>query len=89
MSVIVGELFPTKRSKKWPYQFAAHLMADTLDELHVLAKSIGLKRAWFQDAIIPHYDLTSNMRMRALRAGAVPVDRRGEFDMIRKWRKRQ
>ncbi len=31
------------------YRFdGVHLMADTLDELHAKAKSIGLKPEWFQ-----------------------------------------
>ena len=27
-----------------------HLMADTVEELHVFALSIGMKRAWVEDA---------------------------------------
>jgi len=60
----------------------SHLFADTQDELHVFAQSIGLKRSWFQPgkpiAGKPsrhwHYDVTDSMRERAIRAGARPVD---------------
>lgn len=49
-----------------------HLVSDTsLEELHQFARSIGLKRKWFQDGRHPHYDLTTTRaRNRALDAGA-------------------
>ncbi len=55
------------RGKKW-----AHLWTDgPLDELHVFAQQIGLRREWFQDKRnFPHYDVTEGMRARALAAGA-------------------
>jgi len=52
---------------------SAHLTADTLDELHAFATSIGLRRPWFQDVRVPHYDLTTKRHAAALRAGAVFV----------------
>lgn len=70
VSVYVDEV------RVWPTKVAcfrkgsAHLTADTLDELHVLAESIGLRRAWFQDGRVPHYDLTPRRRLHALAAGA-------------------
>lgn len=46
-----------------------------LEELHLLAERIGLRREWFQDhPRYPHYDLTPELRARALLAGAVAVD---------------
>lgn len=51
---------------------ACHMLADSLDELHAMASTIGLKRAWFQDhPRHPHYDLTAAKRSAALKAGAV------------------
>jgi hypothetical protein len=50
-----------------------HMMADTAEELHAMADTIGLKRAWFQG---DHYDLTPGRRVAALRAGALEVDSR-------------
>lgn len=52
---------------------SCHMATDgDLEELHRLAERIGLKRAWFQaHRSVPHYDLTPNKRMAALRAGAV------------------
>lgn len=52
---------------------ACHLTADTLEELHDLAKRIGLSRGWYQPLSSPHYDLTPAKRKQALAAGAVEV----------------
>lgn len=60
-----------------------HLVSDSsLDELHLFAKSIGLRREWFQDKRIPHYDLTTaRIRARAVGNGALLV---GSKDIVRK-----
>lgn len=49
---------------------SAHLTADTLDELHAFAAHLGLKREWFQDHFVPHYDLSPKRHAAALRLGA-------------------
>ncbi|WP_197386302.1 DUF4031 domain-containing protein [Ralstonia pseudosolanacearum] len=60
------------RGRKW-----CHLVADNLDELHAFARSIGLRRGWFQaNASLPHYDITLETREIALTRGAKLVDRR-------------
>ncbi len=52
-----------------------------LDELHALAKRIGLRRAWAQHLDrCPHYDLTPNKRAAAIRAGATPLEPRQMVD---------
>lgn len=55
----------------------SHLFADTQEELHEFAASIGLKRAWFQGGPKRkrtwHYDVTESKRQQAIRAGAKPV----------------
>ena len=59
----------------------SHLFADSQDELHAFAASIGLKRAWFQPgkpiggkpSRLGHYDVTDAMRARAIATGAQPV----------------
>lgn len=48
---------------------SSHLTADTVDELHVAARALGLRREWFQDGRVPHYDLTESKRRRALAEG--------------------
>ena len=76
MTVMVDEL------RVWPTKIAcfkagaAHLTADTLDELHDFAARLGLQRRWFQSATIPHYDLTMGRHARALALGAVFVPAR-------------
>ena len=66
---------------------SCHMVADTLDELHAMAKAIGLRRDWFQNAAsAPHYDLTPRRREAAVKAGAVEVDRAGFVAVIRRLR---
>lgn len=52
---------------------SCHMTADTLDELHLMALLVGLRREWFQDAGVPHYDLTRSRRAHAISLGAVFV----------------
>ncbi len=67
-----------------------HLFADDVEELHVLAARIGMKRAWFQHrpGRLPHYDLVPPRRAAALAAGAVEVGREKLVELIRKERER-
>ncbi len=53
------------------YTDCTHLIADTIDELHDFAQSIGLKRGWFQPESYPHYDLFRGKVKRALSKGAI------------------
>jgi hypothetical protein len=69
---------------------SCHMFTDSVDleELHVLAERIGLKRAWFQDhRIAPHYDLTPSRRAEAVKLGAVEVQERAAAAAI--WRARR
>ncbi len=80
----------------WPWrgQLWCHLLADSLEELHSFAKSIGLKKEWFQgDTKYPHYDMNENRRKIAVKKGAIEIDKRttiekakklkAEFDLIK------
>lgn len=53
----------------------SHLMADSDDELHAFAASIGLRRSWAQYAGTwkSHYDVTDSKRAQAIRAGAIEI----------------
>ena len=84
MTVYVDDLFewPANdwRKGKW-----CHMWTDSHEEeLHALALSIGLKRAWFQVGNIRfhHYDLRPAMRNKALQAGA-------QYLPLRDWIRRQ
>lgn len=73
MTVYVDELARYPTSIACFKGGACHLTADTLDELHLTARLIGLRADWFQDKRVPHYDLTPLRRHAALAAGAVFV----------------
>lgn len=59
-----------------------HLVSDTsLRELHAFAQNIGVRRRWFQDHRIPHYDLWGSKRRRAILAR---VQRLSTRELIRR-----
>lgn len=53
-----------------------HMASPDLRELHFMARKIGLKREWFQDERLPHYDLVKSKREQAILAGARAVNSR-------------
>lgn len=48
----------------------SHMIADNEEELHDMAKRIGVARRWYQG---DHYDVSMGMRARAITYGAVPI----------------
>lgn len=72
-------------SARLPYRgmLMCHMTADTLDELHEMAKALGLKRAWFQDKSIPHYDIYQTKRAKAVKLGAIEETSRESVARIR------
>lgn len=64
---------------------SCHMYADSLEELHAMAKKIGLRREWFQNhPYLKHYDLTPSKRAMAVRFGAIEHNTRRE--VVEKWR---
>lgn len=53
-----------------------HMIADTLPELHNMARRIGMRREWFQPKSFPHYDVAKGRRLLAIRLGTIECDRR-------------
>ncbi|MGH9801680.1 MAG: DUF4031 domain-containing protein [Blastocatellia bacterium] len=54
-----------------------HLVSDTsIEELHEFADGLGLRREWFQQKSIPHYDLTGSVYELAIERGATLVSSR-------------
>lgn len=57
----------------WRGQYWCHMVADSIDELHAFADLLGMKREWFQDKRLPHYDMNAKRRERALKLGALRI----------------
>lgn len=65
-----------RREKVILIDHIGHMVATESEmELHIFAKKIGLKRAWFQNSgRFPHYDLTTKRKMnKTLAEGAKQV----------------
>lgn len=63
---------------------SCHMYADSLTELHAMARKVGMRLEWFQNSpTLKHYDLTPSKRAAAVAAGAIEHDRR---QAITKWR---
>ena len=75
-----------------PYgrMFMSHMIADSLNELHRMAKCIGIRRKWFQDKSVPHYDICQSKKVLALKKfGAHEIDRRTFVEIMQVIRKRR
>jgi hypothetical protein len=70
----------------WKLGPNCHLIADSIEELHVFAARLGMKPAWYQAESSPHYDLTERRRSAAVRLGAVELDRRALVAKLRELR---
>ena len=70
MSVYVDDM-------NWSFKsfILSHMYADTVEELHEMAKRLGLKREWFQNKRkkLPHYDISLSKKRLAIGLGTVPV----------------
>jgi len=79
MAVYVDDAVTLWRGRRW-----AHLMADTLDELHAFAARLGIPRHAFQNRTSgAHYDVTAELRELAIALGAVPISRHRDRALVR------
>jgi len=79
VAVYVDDAVWPWRGERW-----AHLMADTLDELHAFAQRLGKPRVSFQNkASGCHYDVNAPMRERALALGAIAISRHRDRAQVR------
>lgn len=79
MTVYVDDAVMPWRGQRW-----AHLMADSLDELHAFAARLGLPRHAFQDKRSgAHYDVNVAMRAQAIELGAVAISRHRDRALMR------
>jgi len=62
-----------------------HMLADSTEELLVMADKIGVQRKWIQKAGThhEHFDIAKSKRALALRFGAVEIDRAGLVEILR------
>lgn len=66
-----------------------HMWADTEEELHEMARLLGLRRSWFQQppkASWKHYDISLGVKAKALKRGAILTDRYGPVEYEHKRR---
>lgn len=60
-----------------------HMWADTEEELHEMARKLGLRRSWYQTppkASWNHYDVSKGKRAEAIRLGAIETDQYGPIE---------
>lgn len=79
MAVYVDDAVTLWRGQRW-----AHLMADTLDELHTFAEALGIPRRAFQDKTSgAHYDVPAALRDEAVAMGAIAISRHLDRELVR------
>ncbi len=79
MTVYMDDAVNLWRGRRW-----AHLMADSLHELHAMATLLGIPLRAFQDK--PggaHYDVDAGLRERAIGLGAVAISRHADRERLR------
>lgn len=90
MSVYVDDMY------KYPMgQFGrmkmSHMIADTDEELHEMARKIGVARKWCQKEELGkgyiHYDIAMGKRLLAIEHGAIPITLRELSAKSMEWRK--
>jgi hypothetical protein len=79
VTVYVDDAVQAWRGQRW-----AHLMADTLAELHAMAAQLGIPRRAFQNKSSgAHYDVTVALREQAIALGAQPISRHTDRERVK------
>ncbi|SBV37925.1 conserved hypothetical protein [uncultured Stenotrophomonas sp.] len=79
MAVYIDDAVHPWRGERW-----AHLMADTLPELHALAQQLGIPRRAFQNRPSgAHYDVPAPLREQAIALGARAISRHTDRELLR------
>ena len=80
MSVYVDEA-----AYKYGRMTMCHMLADTPAELAEMARRIEVRAGWFQHkASAPHFDICKSKREKAIRFGAIQVDRKALVEVMRR-----
>ena len=79
MTVYIDDAVHPWRGERW-----AHLMADTLPELHALAQQLGIPRRAFQNRPSGvHYDVPAALHAQAVLLGAQAISRHTDRALVR------
>jgi len=79
VAVYIDDAVHPWRGERW-----AHLMADTLPELHALAQRLGIPRRAFQNRPSgAHYDVPAPLREQAIALGARAISRHTDRELLR------
>lgn len=84
----VDEMRICLQTRSWPYTHACHLVADSVEELQEFAIRLGMHPSWFQGGSMPHYDLTTRVRKKAVRMGAFEIKKKKFLKLMKKYRQR-
>jgi len=82
VSVYVNRVFSAtplfthhKRDRTWRWSSACHLFADSVEELHAMARALNInKRGFHRRVELPHYLLTTSKRAQAIELGAIEME---------------
>ena len=79
MTVYIDDAVQHWRDQRW-----AHLMADTLPELHAMAARLGIPRRAFQNKLSgAHYDVPAPLREQAIAFGARAISRHTDRELLK------
>lgn len=69
---------------KFQNMIMCHMMADSTEELLVMADKIGVARKWIQHAgtVLEHFDICLSKRAKAVRCGAKEITGRQVGRMV-------
>ncbi|HJS51542.1 MAG TPA: DUF4031 domain-containing protein [Pyrinomonadaceae bacterium] len=73
----------------WRHGPSCHMIGDSIEELITFAIAMGLRPEWFQPRSSPHFDLTLEGRLAAVRHGAIELNNREFVRKIRELRARR
>ena len=69
-------VYVDKANIKYGRMIMCHMLCQSIEELHLMADLIGVKRKWFQhDASTPHYDICLAKKKLAVQNGALEITR--------------
>ena len=69
---------------KYGRMIMSHMAADTLEELHQMAESIGVAKRHFQNKKgKPHYDICKQNKQKAIVLGAIEISDKKIIELYR------